>query len=69
MHGPLQATILLNYAAELKGSVPKRFSFRGESPLYEGDSANCHATEEEGRMKLWTAREAGPVAMSAEAIW
>lgn len=69
-HGPLQATLLLNYATELKGSAPDRFTFRGLSPLFDDDRISLHAAQEEdGRMKLWTARENGPVAMSAEAVW
>ncbi|MEO1988979.1 MAG: MaoC family dehydratase N-terminal domain-containing protein [Martelella sp.] len=68
-HGPLQATLLLNYAVELKGTAPKNFTFRGFSPLFDDDKVTMSATEENGRLKLWTARERGPVAMSAEAIW
>ncbi|NTF10572.1 protein dehydratase [Agrobacterium rubi] len=69
LHGPLQATLLLNYAAELKGGAPARFTFKGLSPLFDNDKVYLHSGEEDGRMKLWTARESGPVAMSAEAIW
>ncbi|TCM46507.1 3-methylfumaryl-CoA hydratase [Rhizobium sp. PP-F2F-G48] len=69
LHGPLQATLLLNYAAELKGGVPTKFMFRGQSPLFDDDKVSLHATEDNGRMKLWTAREDGPIGMSAEADW
>lgn len=68
-HGPLQATLLLNYATELKGRAPTRFTFRGLSPLFDDDKVSLHATQDDGTMKLWTARENGPVGMSAEAIW
>lgn len=68
-HGPLQATLLLNYAAELKGAAPKKFTFRGLSPLFDDDKVTMNAVDEDGRLKLWTSRENGPVAMSAEAIW
>lgn len=69
VHGPLQATVLLNYAAELFGRAPKTFVFRGLSPLFDDDRIHLHATEQHGKMKLWTARENGPVGMSAEAAW
>ena len=32
IHGPLQATILLNLATSIQGSAPKAFSFRGVAP-------------------------------------
>ncbi|SDN41680.1 MaoC family dehydratase N-terminal domain-containing protein [Ensifer sp. YR511] len=69
VHGPLQATVLLNFATELKGAPPSLFTFRGQSPLFDDDRICLHASEEPGKLKLWTARENGPIAMSAEAIW
>jgi 3-methylfumaryl-CoA hydratase len=36
VHGPLQATILLNLAATLAGSPPRRFAYRGQAPLISG---------------------------------
>jgi 3-methylfumaryl-CoA hydratase len=68
-HGPLQATLLLNYARELKGRPPTRFSFRGLSPLFDDDDVRLNASDAPDGMRLWTARDGGPVAMSAEAIW
>lgn len=69
LHGPLQATLLLNYAVELNGSPPSKFTFRGQSPLFDNDRISLHATPEQDRMRLWTSRENGPVAMVAEAVW
>ncbi|ARP67290.1 MULTISPECIES: FAS1-like dehydratase domain-containing protein [Mesorhizobium] len=69
IHAPLQATLLLNYAAELKGKPPSKFVFRAASSLFDDESINLHAAEEDGKMKLWTARQDGPVAMIAEAAW
>ncbi|WP_192179888.1 FAS1-like dehydratase domain-containing protein [Mesorhizobium amorphae] len=69
IHAPLQATLLLNYAAELKGKPPSKFVFRAVSSLFDDESINLHAAEEDGKMKLWTARRDGPVAMSAETAW
>jgi 3-methylfumaryl-CoA hydratase len=69
VHGPLQATWLLNFAASIRGTPPSRFSFRGLSTLFDDDAVRLHAREDGDRLKLWTARDGGPVAMSAEAAW
>jgi 3-methylfumaryl-CoA hydratase len=36
VHGPLQATILLNLVAQLSGSAPSRFRYRAVAPLVAG---------------------------------
>jgi len=69
VHGPLQATLLVNYAEELRGGPPSSFRFRSLSPLFDNDTVVLHAEEEGKKLKLWTAREGGPVAMTAEADW
>jgi 3-methylfumaryl-CoA hydratase len=69
VHGPLQATLLLHFAAELAGTAPNRFSFRGQSPLFANTPFLLHAKRENGAMMLWTARENGPSAMAAQAQW
>jgi 3-methylfumaryl-CoA hydratase len=69
VHGPLQATLLMMFATEISGRPPARFSFRSQSPLFDSRPFNLHAQEEDGRLKLWTAGEGGPVAMAAEAEW
>lgn len=67
VHGPLQATLLFNYATELHGSPPAAFAFRSLSPLHDDKPFFLHADEDGKRLKLWTA--SGPVAMTAEAEW
>lgn len=70
VHGPLQATLLCHFAAAIRGAPPARFAFRSHSPLFDDDAVMLHAGEEDsGTLRLWTAREAGPVAMAAEASW
>lgn len=69
VHGPLQAALLCNYATELRGGPPVRFSFRGISPLFDDDAFALHASEDGGGLKLWTAKRNGPLCMSAEASW
>ncbi len=70
VHGPLQATLLCHFAAAIRGAPPARFAFRSHSPLFDDDAVVLHAGEaDSGTLRLWTAREGGPVAMAAEAAW
>lgn len=69
VHGPLQAALLYYYAAELGGAPPKHFGFRGLSPLFDDDAFALHASEDGDGLRLWTARDDGPVCMTAEANW
>lgn len=68
-HGPLQATLLCDFAGELRGKPPNRFEFRGYSPLFDIDAFSLHATEEKGTLRLWTAKNGGPLCMGATAYW
>jgi len=68
VHGPLQAALLCNYATELRGP-PRRFSFRSLSPLFDDDAFALHANEDGEGLKLWTAKQNGPLCMNAEAHW
>ena len=69
VHGPMQATLLCHYAADLKGEPPNSFSFRSVTPLFD-DAAFTLNAEWDGRvMKLGSARVVGPVAMEAGAVW
>lgn len=71
VHGPLQATWLLHFAAEVdRVSLPDGFRFRASSPLYDNDDVDLVASRREGdRQHLWTARADGGVAMYAEVMW
>jgi 3-methylfumaryl-CoA hydratase len=69
VHGPLQATLLYNYAADICGSPPASFGFRSLSALFDNRPFLLHADADGKRLKLWTAEEGGPVAMVAEAEW
>jgi 3-methylfumaryl-CoA hydratase len=68
-HGPLQATLLYNLAAEIRGTPPARFTFRSLSPLFDNAPVLLNAVEEGDGLKLWTCRRGGPIAMTAEATW
>ena len=69
VHGPLQAALLLNHAKQLRGATPARFSFRGQSPLFDGEGFTLNASVDGDLLKLWTAKDSGLTCMSAEAEW
>lgn len=69
VHGPLQATTLLQLAiGQAGGRIPSRFSFRGQSPLFDG-SFTAHARRDGDGMKLWVLDPSGGRTMQAEASW
>ena len=60
-HGPLQAAFLVEFAAKLHGgTAPKKFSYRGLQPLFEGSEFSVNANDTGAGMELWTANSAGP---------
>ncbi|MDO5605644.1 MAG: MaoC family dehydratase N-terminal domain-containing protein [Paracoccus sp. (in: a-proteobacteria)] len=69
VHGPMQATMLLRFAQEIRGARPVRFDFRSLSPLFDNADFTLNADEDGGALRLWTARPGGPVAMEARATW
>jgi 3-methylfumaryl-CoA hydratase len=69
-HGPLQAALLVEFAAKLHGGeAPKKFSHRGVQPLFEGSEFSINANETDGGMELWTANSAGQPTMKGTATW
>jgi 3-methylfumaryl-CoA hydratase len=69
VHGPLQATLLCQYAADLKRSRPNHFQFRSLYPIYDTSDFTINAESSDEGFKLWTAQISGPVAMEAHAKW
>ncbi|MDD8023695.1 MAG: MaoC family dehydratase N-terminal domain-containing protein [Paracoccaceae bacterium] len=69
VQGPLQAMLLAQYAEELRGRAPSRFSFRSLTPIFGEAPFSLNAREENGGLSLWTAAAGGPVAMEARAEW
>lgn len=71
VHGPLQATLLLHLAAELKdGRAPRHFRYRGVSPLFAGTPFQLHGRlRPDGTADCWTQGEGSRIAMTAEASW
>ncbi|MFG1204620.1 MaoC family dehydratase N-terminal domain-containing protein [Xanthobacter aminoxidans] len=69
VHGPLQATLLYRFAAEILRAPPARFTFRALSPLFDHQPFFLNAqTTDNGALKLWSATAGGPVAMQANAV-
>jgi 3-methylfumaryl-CoA hydratase len=68
-HGPMQAAFLVEFAAMLHGGVaPKKFSYRGVQPLFEGEFS-INANVSDAGMELWTANSAGLPTMKGTATW
>jgi 3-methylfumaryl-CoA hydratase len=69
-HGPLQAAFIVELAAKLHGgTAPKKFSYRGLQPLFEGSEFSINANKTDGGMELWTANSAGQPTMKGTATW
>jgi 3-methylfumaryl-CoA hydratase len=68
-HGPMQAAFLVEFASRLHGgAAPKKFSYRGVQPLFEGEfSVNANVTD--AGMELWTANSDGLPTMKGTATW
>jgi 3-methylfumaryl-CoA hydratase len=68
VHGPMQASLMFNLAAELGGAVPGSFRYRGLSPLFAGQKFSVRAARRvEGGIRCWTENAAGRICMEAEA--
>jgi 3-methylfumaryl-CoA hydratase len=69
-HGPLQAAFIVELAAKLRGgAAPKKFSYRGLQPLFEGSEFSINANKTDSGMELWTANSAGQPTMKGTATW
>lgn len=69
IHGPLQATLMLNLAAAQGGGLPRRFAFRGRSPACGPQTMRIHAWRTGDTLELATVTAAGATAMTASAVW
>jgi 3-methylfumaryl-CoA hydratase len=68
-HGPLQAALLVEFAAKLKGKVPAKFSYRGVQPLFEGSEFSVNANPAGSGLELWTANAEAQPTMKGQAAW
>ena len=68
VHGPLQATWLMQLATTHAGRRPDEFHYRGVHPLFAGNPVDLAAVEEDGVLTLCTGQD-GHQGMTATAIW
>ena len=69
-HGPMQAAFIVELAAKLHGgTAPKKLSYRGVQPLFEGSEFSVNANETGAGMELWTANSQGQPTMKGTASW
>ena len=67
VHGPLQATLMLNLASQITGQQPQRMSYRGVRPLVCGDPIVVEAEPfEKGGLNCCVKAANGAVTMTAE---
>ncbi|WP_306181018.1 hypothetical protein [Rhizobium sp. AN73] len=70
IHGPLQATLLLNFAAMIGDRPPRGFSFRGNNPATGAQRLVLRGTPgEDGALALEVQGADGNVTMKATAQW
>ena len=67
VHGPMQATLLLNRATDILGKAPTRFSYRGLAPLICGRPFHLTAENESSHLSLKVLSADGTQTMSASA--
>ncbi|MEK9710780.1 MAG: hypothetical protein VW456_11125, partial [Alphaproteobacteria bacterium] len=67
VHGPLQATLMLNLASQIHGKQPQKMAYRGVSPLVCGDPIMVDADPADAGGLACCVRAAnGTVTMTAE---
>jgi len=69
VHGPLQASWLLDFAARIKARDPAGFVFRGVHPLFDFQNFKLCAAAEDDALKLWVETAEGVTTMEATARW
>ncbi len=73
VHGPLQATLLIDAATRHAGRVPDHFSFRGVHPVFAGEALRVMGLHtDDDTMNLCTAvteKGAAYQGMQAKAVW
>jgi 3-methylfumaryl-CoA hydratase len=69
VHGPLQATLLIEFAASIRGATPRIFSFRALNPLFDGQEFTLNAADGEDGLDFWIAGPDGRTTMAGKAEW
>lgn len=68
VHGPLQASLLMQHAIKIKGRTPDQFHFRGVHPAFAGETMTLSAIEDSAGLLLFSGAD-GHQCMQAGAIW
>jgi 3-methylfumaryl-CoA hydratase len=66
VHGPLQATLLLNLAADALQGAPKRFAYRGLAPMTLPCALQLHCLRDGEAGTAWCQDATGLRSFSAE---
>jgi len=69
VHGPLQATLLIEFAASIKNQPPKQFHYRAVQPLFDFTPFELCARLANGGLHLWIQTVEGAQTMDAQASW
>jgi len=69
VHGPMQATLMLNLAAASRGAMPRRFTYRGLAPLIAGQPFLVRLQHAADSLRCVTQVADGPINMQGEATW
>ena len=69
VHGPLQATQLLELATSIRGTMPREFRFRGLRPLFDFMPYRACARDTAAGLELWIENGDAVRSMDAEARW
>ena len=66
----MQAALLVEFAVKLHGdTAPRKFSYRGVQPLFEGSEFSVNADKTDAGMELWTANSEHQPTMKGTATW
>lgn len=69
IHGPLQATLLLNFAASLEEGLPRRFAYKGVAPAIGTQDLQLGAVRSGCNIDLSIHTANGTKTMEAVAEW
>ncbi|WP_420861294.1 FAS1-like dehydratase domain-containing protein [Algirhabdus cladophorae] len=69
VHGPMQATLLMDMATRAKGCAPDSFKFRGIHPMFHFEDLRLIGTSIQGGLSLCTASPQGHQGLQATALW
>lgn len=70
VHGPLQASLMLNLVAKTVGKPPQKFSYRGRRPLFAGAEFSVQVSSiVNGKCECWVKDKDQQITMMGEASW